>query len=249
VQRRRLYVKTASCDNVIKNQVQTLLNSDEDDFRKHRLLLKNVSYENCNIRNLNALDEIGVSRSELKNIDYAFLRWKVRALKRKYEYVLKAGQDDSDENYRRFMFSPYRRWGTEKITAKIITAMNDFRFLRDFVQSIYIHPGMKRTELDLIWSDINQCLLDLCETEYKTLDPYFIRRETRRLHFDYDVPFDSHFFARVPTQKAYLTNAIVRKERIQYFLKLKPVSQCRKLTYYKGEERRLWEDTFVWNVE
>jgi hypothetical protein len=221
LQRQRLYLKTATCNNFIHHQVEVLLNTECSDFRRFCLSLKDVSYGNFKKAdehfNLNALDEIGVFVQEPKTINYNFLSSKIRRKQQKYANLLSAGQNDCDEIYRRLFFiRPRRPWGTEKITAKLVSSMNDFRFLRMFVHYMYNYPNAKRTELDYRWDVINECLYDLLETEYKTLDPYFIRRETLRLYREWRCPFDYAFFEKVPHQKRFLKNKIVHNERIQY---------------------------------
>ena len=260
-QRQRLCLKTAICNNFIKHQVQVLLNTEEETFRRFKLALRDVSYGNYRTyeikdvsyeikRDRNTLDEINIS--QINNIDYGFLAAKIRCKKNKYFYLLKAGRDIDDANYNRWIFPMSRsrnRWSTEKICAMLTRAMNDFNFLRMFIQSIYSHPHADRTQLDPLWDDVNDCLYNLLEVEYKTLDPFYIRRQTYRLYEQYMSPFDSVFYEKVPRQKRFLKNPLIQQERIRYSLKLKPVPYSRFQTYEPGMEQIVWEDRFVWNVE
>lgn len=259
-ERQRLCLKTAICNNFIQHQVQVLLKTEETNFRSFKLSLKDVSYGNYTtyeVKELKALDEIKSTQCQLNNINYNFISAKIQSKKRKYYSLLKAGQDISDSNYYRFIFPRlihHRRRGTEKICAMLSSAMNDFNFLRTFVQSIYAHPNVDRMQLDPLWDEINDCLYDLLETEYKTLDPFFIRRQIYRLHQQFSPPdnpldFDHDFYKRVPNQKMFLTNSLIQQERIRYSSKIKPTAKCRFRTYEQGAERFIWEDESVWNVE
>lgn len=204
--RGRLYFVTASCKDFIKTQVKVLIKSEDENFTRHRLFLKDVSYGNFKtfeIREMNALEEIGVPLPETKKIDVDFLVHKLREKENTYRDLLRAG-NAHDGREREYILQ--RSLPTEKITAKIITAMNDFSLFKEFVRSMRFHPGVRRSELGRIWNETNECFSKLLVAEYRSLDPFLIRRETRRFCDIRRLPFDSYFYQTrfLPSQKSFL---------------------------------------------
>jgi hypothetical protein len=212
-ERQRLVVLTGVCHDFVKNQVKFCLKTEENDFKRFKLLLKDVSYSNLETREVltqpfNHTEEIRVLPAHPVVIDVDFLKFLVRENERIHDDVLRG------RNLREFRWLQ-RRMAAEKILAKNMTAMQDFSFLKVFVRPLLIHPGIDRRGLKEVWDELTRDCQCFLETEMNVTDPYIIREETRRLFHNHGLPFDNSFYSspsNFPEQKSFVNNIYRLKE-------------------------------------
>jgi len=208
--RQRLRLITGICHDLFKNQVKVLLNVDTGDFRRYRLSLRDLSYCNLSgdIQETNDVEEISVPVQETNSIDLGFLRSELRDLEFEHQRLFRF-RDVTDVRT-----TPRRRLPTEKLSAKLTTALNDYHLLKVFVRPMCFEPGMKKQDVDRIWREIHENLWTLLDVEYKSVDPFLIRKETRFLCAASDQPFDSRFYETrfLPKQRSFLNNVFRQKE-------------------------------------
>jgi hypothetical protein len=209
-QRQRLVILTGECNNFLKNQVKAVLQTNDNNFRRHKLRLKDVScsnFETHEFEEKSALEEIGVSLKEPLLIDNGFLRNLVREKSEEFRSLLRAGEPITE-------FILQRRLPSEKIIARNISAMNEFSLLRNLIRPMRIHPGLKRGDFYSVWNNIHDCYWKLLILEMRSIDPFLIRRETRRIHDDRGVPFDALFYEtrNLPRQRKFMRNEFRLRE-------------------------------------
>jgi hypothetical protein len=209
-QRQRLVFLTGECKNFVKNQVKIVLQTNDNDFRRHKLRLKDVSYcnfETHEFEEKSVLEEIGVSLKDPLLIDSGFLRILVREKSEKFRNLLRAGEPRTE-------YILQRRMPSEKIIARNISAMHDFSLLRNLIRPMRIHPGLKREHFYSVWNNIHDCYWKLLILEMRSIDPFLIRRETRRIHDDRGVPFDALFYEtrNLPRQRKFMRNEFRLRE-------------------------------------
>jgi hypothetical protein len=73
---------------------------------------------------------------------------------------------------------------------------------------------LKRKDFFNVWNDIHDCYWKLLILETRSIDPFLIRRETRRIHEDRGVPFDTLFYETrfLPRQKKFMRNEFRLRE-------------------------------------
>jgi hypothetical protein len=206
--RSRLQLRTATSHDIIKNQLRILLNTEESDFRRYKLLLKDVSY--CNFatyefEETDALEKIGVPLKPVNLVDFRFLEQKLLELENEHTRVFRLTR-------RNFNFQ--HRPPTEKMTAEIITAMNDFNLFKDLLRSLLHRPGVKKTSFYEIWGPTCGSYYKLMKAECDTVNPFVVRRETRHLFESRNLFFETDFYrARgVRAHIAFLHNIYRLKE-------------------------------------
>ena len=152
------------------------------------------------------VEEISVPVQETNSINLGFLQNELCDLEHQHLFRFR---DVTDVRTTR-----RRRLPTEKLSAKLTTALNDYHLLKVIVRSMCFEPGMKKQDVDRIWREIHENLWTLLDVEYKSVDPFLIQEETRFLCAASDQPFDSRFYETrfLPKQRSFLNNVFRQKE-------------------------------------